>query len=325
VLVLLPPSETKRAGGNGPPLSLAALSFPELDPLRKELVDELVGLAANVPASRAALGLSVRQDGEVVRNAALWTSPTLPARHRYTGVLYDALDVGSLRGVAAGRAQQRVVVASALFGLLRATDPVPAYRLSATSVLPGRPTLPARWRPLLDPLLAALGADETVVDLRSGTYATLGRAPVAVTVNVLAERPDGRRVVVSHANKSVKGRVARALAVTRAEPSDAAAVAAVVRRAGMRVERTGPTHLDVVVPGWHLPNPSGARRQRRAGPRSARYAPPETAAAITDCVARVGRARCAASSRSTGGEGRRCDMSTAVRDVARTRPPTPPA
>ena len=247
MLVLLPPSETKRAGGDGPPVTTGALSFPELDPLRKELLVELIELAADIPASRAALGLSALQDGEVARNAALWTSPTLPALHRYTGVLYDALDVGTLRGAAAARARSRLAVGSALFGLVRAGDPVPAYRLSAGSALPGRPTLAARWRPLLDPVLGAAGAGETVVDLRSGSYAALGRAPDAVTVNVLAERPDGRRLVVSHANKSVKGRVARALAVTRAEPSDAAGVAAVLRRAGLRVERAGPGHLDVVV------------------------------------------------------------------------------
>jgi cytoplasmic iron level regulating protein YaaA (DUF328/UPF0246 family) len=247
VLVLLPPSETKHPGGDGRPLALGTLSFPELDPLRKELLDELVELAGDVASSRAALGLSPRQDGEVVRNATLWTSPTLPALHRYTGVLYDALDAGSLRGAAAARARSRLVVGSALFGLLRAGDPVPAYRLSAGSALPGRPTLAARWRTLLDPVLAALAVEETVVDLRSGSYAALGRAPAAVTVDVFSERPDGSRVVVSHANKSVKGRVARALAVTRAEPADAAGVAAILRRAGMRVERTGPAHLTVLV------------------------------------------------------------------------------
>jgi cytoplasmic iron level regulating protein YaaA (DUF328/UPF0246 family) len=248
VLVLLPPSETKRAGGDGPPLAAATLSFPELEPLRKELVDELVVLAADVPESRVALGLSPRQDGEIARNAELWTSPTAPALHRYTGVLYDALDAGSLRGAAAARAGARLAIGSALFGLLRATDPVPAYRLSAGSVLPARPTLAARWRPLLDPVLAALAAGETVVDLRSGSYVALGRAPGAVTVNVLAERADGGRAVVSHFNKAHKGRLARALAVTRAEPADAAAVAAVARRAGLRVERSGATHLDVIVP-----------------------------------------------------------------------------
>jgi uncharacterized protein len=248
VLVLLPPSETKRAGGDGPPLTAATLSFPELGPLRKELLDEVVELAGDVTACRTSLGLSARQDDEVARNAALWTAPTLPALHRYTGVLYDALDAGSLRGAAAARAGARLVVASALLGLLRATDPVPAYRLSAGSALPGRPALGSRWRPLLEPVLAVLAAQETVVDLRSGAYAALGRVPGAVTVNVLAERADGGRAVVSHLNKAHKGRLARALAVTRAEPSDAVGVAAVARRAGLRVERTGTSHLDVVVP-----------------------------------------------------------------------------
>lgn len=136
MLVLLPPSETKRTGGDGPPLAAATLSFPELEPLRKELVDELVVLAADLPASRAVLGLSPRQDGEIERNAELWTSATAPALHRYTGVLYDALDAGSLRGAAAARAGARLAIGSALFGLLRATDPVPAYRLSAGSRYP---------------------------------------------------------------------------------------------------------------------------------------------------------------------------------------------
>jgi cytoplasmic iron level regulating protein YaaA (DUF328/UPF0246 family) len=247
VLVLLPPSETKRDGGDGPPLRLDALSYPALDAVRKALVEELVDLAADVPASRAALGLSAAQDGEITRNAALWTSPTMPALHRYTGVLYDALDAGSLRGAAAERARARLAVGSALFGLLRADDPVPAYRLSAGSALPAGGTLAARWKPLLEPELAALAATELVVDLRSGSYAALGRVPGAVTVNVLAERPDGGRSVVSHFNKAHKGRLARVHASTRAEPTDAAGVAAIARRAGMRVERTG-TALEIVIP-----------------------------------------------------------------------------
>ena len=247
MLVLLPPSETKREGGDGPPLRLDALSHPGLDPVRKALVEELVDLASDAQACRAALGLSPAQDAEIARNAALWGSPTLPALHRYTGVLYDALDAGSLRGAAAGRARARLAVGSALFGLLRADDPVPAYRLSAGSALPAGGTLAARWKPVLEPELAAVAATELVVDLRSGSYAALGRVPGAVAVNVLAERPDGSRSVVSHFNKAHKGRLARVLASTRAEPADAAGVAAIARRAGMRVERTG-NALAVVVP-----------------------------------------------------------------------------
>jgi uncharacterized protein len=247
VLVLLPPSETKLDGGDGPPLRLGTLSHPSLDPLREQLADELVKLAADPPAARSALGLSTLQDAEIARNAALWTSPTLPALLRYTGVLYDALDVRSLRGTAAARARARLAVGSALFGLLRADDPVPAYRLSAGSALPGRGTLASRWKPVLEPVLAAIAAGELVVDLRSGSYAALARIPGAVDVDVLAEHPDGRRTVVSHSNKSYKGRLARILASTRAEPSDASAVATLARRAGMHVERRG-QQLKVIVP-----------------------------------------------------------------------------
>ena len=244
MLVLLPPSETKIDGGDGPPLRLQALSHPALDPVRKALVDEL---AADPAASRAALGLSARQDAEIARNAALWTAPTMPALRRYTGVLYDALDLRSLRSAAAERAMARLAVGSALFGLLRAADPVPAYRLSAGSALPGGGTLAARWKPVLEPELAAIAAEQLVVDLRSGSYAALGRVPGAVTVNVLAEQPDGSRSVVSHFNKAHKGRLARVLVTSRAEPSDAAAVAVIARRAGMRVERRG-QELEIIVP-----------------------------------------------------------------------------
>jgi cytoplasmic iron level regulating protein YaaA (DUF328/UPF0246 family) len=247
VLVLLPPSETKQDGGDGPPLRLDTLSYPTLGPLRAALLDELVALAADGPACRRALGISPGQDAEIARNAALRDAPTRPAITRYTGVLYDALDVGSLRGAAATRARARLAVGSALFGLLRADDPVPAYRLSAASALPGRPTLAARWKPLLEPVLAGIAAQELVVDLRSGSYAALGRLPGAVRVDVLAEHADGRRTVVSHFNKAHKGRLARILATSRADPTDAAGVAAVARRAGLRVERRGAA-LTVVIP-----------------------------------------------------------------------------
>jgi cytoplasmic iron level regulating protein YaaA (DUF328/UPF0246 family) len=248
VLVLLPPSETKRDGGDGAPLDLAALSHDaDLGAVRKELVGELVALAADRPAALRALGLSEGQAAEVDRDAALTTSPTMPALDRYTGVLYDALDPGSFTHAVRGRARSRLAVCSALFGLLGADDPIPAYRLSASAKLPGSGTLAARWRPVLDPLLARIAGGELVVDLRSGGYAALGAVPGAVTVNVLAVRADGSRSVVSHHNKSHKGGLARLLATSRAEPSDAGAVARIARRAGHAVERSG-NHLDLVIP-----------------------------------------------------------------------------
>lgn len=246
MIVLLPPSETKHPGGDGPPMRLDALSYPELTPLRAALVDELVELAADKSACSRALGLSASQHHEIDRNAALRSAATMPAINRYTGVLYDALDVTSLTGAAADRAQARLAVGSALFGVLRAGDFIPAYRLSAGSKLPGQPALASRWRPLLEPVLAEVAAGELIVDLRSGSYASLGRLPDAVQVDVVSERPDGKRTVVSHFNKAHKGRLARVLASTRSEPDSASAVATIARRAGMHIERHG-NQLTVVL------------------------------------------------------------------------------
>ena len=75
-----------------------------------------------------------------------------------------------------------------------------------------------------------------MVDLRSGAYARLGPVSGAVTVDVLSARPDGTRAVFSHANKAHKGRLARLLATTRAEPGSALDVRRLLRRAGWHVE-----------------------------------------------------------------------------------------
>jgi cytoplasmic iron level regulating protein YaaA (DUF328/UPF0246 family) len=246
VLVLLPPSETKARGGDGAPLDLAALSAPELTPVRTEIAETLVKVSADAPAARAALGLSPAQDDEIERNAALWTSPTMPALERYTGVLYDALDVPTMTRSQRARADRRLAVGSALFGLVRGEDRIPAYRLSAGSSLPGLPTLRALWKPALSPVLAAVG--ELVVDLRSGSYAALAPVPGAVTLAVLSERPDGTRSVVSHFNKAHKGRVARMLATTTAEPADVVRLRSLLKRAGLHVEHDGGTALTLVVP-----------------------------------------------------------------------------
>lgn len=245
MLVLLPPSETKASGGSGPALDLDSLSYSELNPTRRKLLEALSTLADDVPASLEALGLSERQVQEVTRNAELWDAPTAPALERYTGVLYDALDVGSMAPEERERADQRLAVASALFGIARGVDRIPAYRLSGGTSLPGVGALRSTWRPLLEPALA--DADELLLDMRSGAYAALARTPHAVGVRVLSEAPSGTRKVVSHHNKAHKGTLARALAGSSAEPTSVADVIEVAEQAGLRVEHESAQALCVVV------------------------------------------------------------------------------
>ena len=100
MIVLLPPSETKRTGGDGPRLDLSALNWPDLAPVRAELVDELIALAADPPACRQALGISAAQDAEIERNAALRSFSE--GRHRIlvaTDVAARGIDVANVAHV----------------------------------------------------------------------------------------------------------------------------------------------------------------------------------------------------------------------------------
>ena len=237
VLVLLPPSETKRGGGDGPPLRLDRLAHPELNPLRAELVDELVKLAAEPAAARAALGLSAQQDAEVARNAELWTAPTVPALHRYTGVLYDALDHRSLSAAHRRRFDASVVIFSGLWGAVVPGDPIPDYKLKMGAALAPLGKLSTWWRKPLSARLAALAAGRHVWNLLPNEHALAWDPPAGLeqwTVRFL-ERRNGKVTTVSHDNKSLKGALVRyLLANPSAEPTD---LAAWKHPAGYRLDR----------------------------------------------------------------------------------------
>ena len=240
MLVLLPPSEGKAAGGRGAPLELSRLSHPSLTPVRARLVDALQTAAVTDPDGlRTALGCPA---DHVAWDAALTTSRTMPALRRYTGVVYEALSPATLSSGARRRAGGSLRIASALFGLLSPADPVPAYRLSGGTSLPGVGSLAAAWRPALEPELAR---HRLVVDLRSGAYASLARVPHAVRVRVLREQ-DGARTVVSHDNKWTKGLLARALCEAGAR--SVADVAEAARSVADRVEVDGRS-VDLVLHG----------------------------------------------------------------------------
>ena len=242
MLIVLPPSETKSFGGDHPPLDWDSLSFPELNSVRKQIAADLVALDDPFTV----LGISDKLAAEVEANQQLLTSPTAPAILRYTGVLYDALSAGTLPN----EALQRLAIGSALFGVVRAGDLIPHYRLSGGTKLPTRsssttPTLKSRWGGLITEVLSS--ADDLVVDLRSGTYQQLGRLKTAITVRVESVQPDGTRKVVSHFNKHYKGELARVLALNKQDPTSIDEVAAIARAAGMTVEITSPTALTLVV------------------------------------------------------------------------------
>jgi len=256
VLILLPPSEGKTAPRRGKPLDLDTLSSPSLTPTRTALLDSLVRLCRDDPeAAAAVLGLGPAQRDLVQRNAGLADAPTARADAVYTGVLYDALGFATLSPAGRRRATSRVAVTSALFGIVRPGDRIPAYRLSGDASLPGTGSVAGAWREVLGEAVTDALGPGLLVDLRSGTYAAFWRPDAALarrvaTVRVLHES-DGRRTVVSHFNKATKGRIVRALLEDGANPRTPRALADALARLGWSVEVGEPTakgtQLDVVV------------------------------------------------------------------------------
>jgi cytoplasmic iron level regulating protein YaaA (DUF328/UPF0246 family) len=251
VLILLPPSEGKTVPLDGPAVDLAALSFPELTPQRDRVMTALVALCCRHPQRAAkALGLGPTQHGEVEHDAHLREAPTAPAIDVYSGVLFDALSYSTLSKGAAVRADQQVLIASALWGLVRPRDAIPAYRLSASTTLPKVGTMRKAWRAPVSDLLARV--DGLVIDLRSGAYQQLAPPPTLapnwVSVRVLQER-NGKRVTVSHFNKATKGRIARAMLKGRREPTSLAALTATLSSYGFATERSDDraSTIDVIV------------------------------------------------------------------------------
>jgi cytoplasmic iron level regulating protein YaaA (DUF328/UPF0246 family) len=245
VHLLLPPSETKRDGGlPGSRLDLAALSFPALTASRRRAIAAVRALARDPAAMAGALKLGTTQASEVARNRRLTTSPVMPALDRFDGVLFDALDAATLTPAARAFAGEHLAIASALFGLVGALDPIPAYRLSHDSRLPGLP-LGRLWR---EPVGAAIGGvDGLVLDLRSEAYAALGPAPGALFVRVVAEAPDGRRRALNHFNKAGKGALVRRLLLAGIDHPDAGSLLAWARNEGVALDSGAPGELDLVV------------------------------------------------------------------------------
>lgn len=244
MFVLLPPSETKAPGGSGARLDLSELRFPDLEPSRRQVIGALTELCTDPPTAHRVLAVGASKAEEIAATALLQTTPTLPAITRYTGVLYDALDVRTLPPAARARADHRLLITSALFGLVAGGDRIPAYRLSAGTTLPGIGGMAAWWRPRLAAAVAQL--DRPLIDLRSTAYAGFAPIPDAITVRVVTPGPTGQLTVVSHFNKATKGLLARALLITRAEITDLPGVLRVARRAGLRAGRTGELSIDVL-------------------------------------------------------------------------------
>jgi len=204
-------------------------------------------LSHDLDAMAAALKVGPTLREELERNRALASSPTMPALDRFTGVLFEALGADTLDADARAYAGEHIAIHSALFGLVGALDPVPAYRLSHDSRLPGL-SLKKTWAKPVAELLAA--RDGLILDLRSEAYAALGPAPQregSYFVRVVADDGDGRTRALNHFNKKGKGEFVRTVLETRPRPRTVDELFAWAAEHGIRLSHGARGELELVV------------------------------------------------------------------------------
>lgn len=192
-VILIPPSEGKATGGDGPPWAAGTMAVADLDPIRQQV------LRALGPRH------SIRRE------------PTLPAVERYTGVLYRELDAASLRGTPRRRLHRNLLIVSGLWGLAAPADPIPGYRLKMGARLDPLGKLSTWWRPSLTAALADRTAGAVVWDLLPNEHAAaVDWSQLAPRRRVTIRFLDRDAKVVSHWNKLLKGSIVRWLAETGA-------------------------------------------------------------------------------------------------------------
>lgn len=217
MLVLLPPSEGKARPEAGESVDLASLVFgEELSERRAKLIDAF--------------------------DRSLLEAPAAPASKVYSGVLFGRLELAKL----SAKARKRVLIASALWGVVAPDDRIPYYKFPPKTRLKGFEAPNAYWRPAL---AAALPDEEgeLVVDMRSGAYVPAWKPKHGTLLGVRAfTEVGGERKAVSHMAKAVRGDVARALLTGKKAPRDPESAAAIVEAAGFTVELSDGS-LDVIV------------------------------------------------------------------------------
>ncbi|HYO42851.1 MAG TPA: peroxide stress protein YaaA [Candidatus Limnocylindrales bacterium] len=232
MLIIVPSSESKRRPPKrGRPVALDGLSFPTLTAMRTRVLDALIETSARPDAfERLLVGPSFAD--EVARNTRLRELPARPVLEVYSGTLHDGLEAATLSPAARRRAARAIVVASALWGLLRPADRIPSYRLHVCARLVGVDRLEPAWRSVLPDVLAeAAGSRGVILDLRSSSYQALGTPTDlghrTVTLRVAGEAAVGGRIGNVFV-KRVRGQAARHLLESGATPRDPQALADVL-------------------------------------------------------------------------------------------------
>lgn len=186
MLILLPPSEKKKAATSQEKFELSSLVFAaELSDTRSQAM------------------------------ASHDLSQTSPAIEIYDGVLYQGLNWKDLTTAEEKRANTKVLIVSALFGLVRPLDKIFKYKEKIDNKL---------WREAVAQVSTKY-SNELIIDCRSSTYKGVWTINPQNTVEVRVFKVNGaERSVITHMSKKYRGELTGHLLKQTTDPTTPAEV-----------------------------------------------------------------------------------------------------
>ena len=222
LIILLPPSEGKALSGRSQTkFQHSSGTFGKsLAKKRRELIDALKTAGGG---SAKLLGVS---GANLIRaqqaNLALPGAKTLPASERYTGVVWEHLDLKSLPHATQNFAKINIVIVSGLLGLVTAGDEIPDYRLKIGASLAPFGKLASWWRDDLSLALNNFCKGAIVIDLLPQEHAATFVANAKLIKQYFRiDLVTKSGTAGGHDAKACKGRLARYLLENSADPTSA--------------------------------------------------------------------------------------------------------
>jgi cytoplasmic iron level regulating protein YaaA (DUF328/UPF0246 family) len=186
MLILLPPSEKKKAATSQEKFELKSLVFAA------ELTDTRSQATASHDSSQTSTAIEI-----------------------YDGVLFQGLNWKTLTASEQKRANTKVLIVSALFGLVRPLDQIFSYKEKIENRL---------WRDVIAQV-AANYSNELIIDCRSSTYKGVWTINPQNTVEVRVFKVnDAERNVITHMSKKYRGELAGHLLKQTTDPTTPAEV-----------------------------------------------------------------------------------------------------
>jgi cytoplasmic iron level regulating protein YaaA (DUF328/UPF0246 family) len=209
--ILLPPSEGKATeGALGSSWDCESGAFGALlGSHRSEIARTLKKLKGGDGTLLGVKGPLLARAQEA--NRTLVGSAILPAWRRYTGVVWDHLDLESFPAAQRNVLLKRIFIPSGMAGLVRADDPLPDYRLKMGARLDTLGLMSTWWRTDITTALTNTVKKRAVIDLLPQEHRAAFSwpdVPTAVRVDLVSKSGG---VVGGHNAKAAKGLLAQHL------------------------------------------------------------------------------------------------------------------